>query len=160
MKAGKLVIRPKSSPNLNSCSIIDLPLRDFSILTLLLLAAATKLSFSSSRQANFTGYWQQSSLESTYIQNQHTFRAENFTVNSYSPYRHSIGKSFVCSFPQVKIYSLKLNHLLDFTLHSKPNACKIGTFIRFQIQMRVQIKNKAFAYRFYRPFTQQCIIKQ
>ena len=39
---------------------------------------------------------------------------------------------------------------------NKANACNIGTFIRFYIQMRVQIKNKAFAYRFYRPFTQQC----
>ena len=30
-----------------------------------------------------------------------------------------------------KIYSLKLYHLLDFTLHSKANACNISTFIRF-----------------------------
>jgi hypothetical protein len=76
-----------------------------------------------------------------------------------------------------KIYCLILYHLLKSTLHhkanacsigtfirfymqsslhSKANACNIGTFIRFYIQMQVQIKNKAFAYRFYRPFTQQC----
>ena len=76
-----------------------------------------------------------------------------------------------------KIYCLMLYHLLKSTLHlkanacsigtfirfymqsslhSKANACNIGTFIRFYIQMQVQIKNKAFAYRFYRPFTQQC----
>ena len=47
---------------------------------------------------------------------------------------------------------------MQSTLHSKANACNIGTFIRFYIQMRVQIKNKAFAYRFYRPFTQQCLV--
>ena len=45
---------------------------------------------------------------------------------------------------------------MQSTLHSKANACNIGTFIRFYIQMRVQKNNKAFAYRFYRPFTQQC----
>ena len=77
-----------------------------------------------------------------------------------------------------KIYCLMLYHLLKSTLHlkanacsigtfirfymqsslhSKANACNIGTFIRFYIQMRVQKKNKAFAYRFYRPFTQQCV---
>ena len=44
---------------------------------------------------------------------------------------------------------------MQITLHSKANDCNIGTFIRFYIQMRVQ--KKAFAYRFYRPFTQQCI---
>ena len=40
------------------------------------------------------------------------------------PYRHSIGKCFVF-FPyalEYKIYSLKLYHLLNFTLHSKANA--------------------------------------
>ena len=55
-----------------------------------------------------------------------------------------------------KIYSLKLYHLLNFTLHSKGNACNIGTFIRFYMQMRVE--KKTFAYRFYRPFTQQWIM--
>ena len=44
-----------------------------------------------------------------------------------------------------RIYSLKLYHLLNFTLHSKANACNIDTFIRFYIQMRVE--KKAFAYR-------------
>ena len=79
-----------------------------------------------------------------------------------------------------KIYCLMLYHLLKSTLHlkanacsigtfirfymqsslhSKANACNIGTFIRFYIQMQVQIENKAFAYRFYRPFTQQCTPK-
>ena len=51
-----------------------------------------------------------------------------------------------------EIYCLKLYHLLNFTLHSKENACNIGTFIRFYMQMRMA-KNPAFAYRFYRPFT-------
>ena len=75
---------------------------------------------------------------------------------------------------EYKIYSLMLYHLLKSTLHSKANACNIGTFIRFYMQstlnskanacnigpfirfynqMRVE-KNKAFTYRFYRPFTQ------
>ena len=83
---------------------------------------------------------------------------------------------FVPAF-EYKIYCLMLYHLLKSTLHpkanacsigtfitfymqsslySKANACNIGTFIRSYIQMWVQIKNKAFAYRFYRPFTQQC----
>ena len=48
---------------------------------------------------------------------------------------------------------------MQSTLHSKANACNIGTIIRFYIQMRVQKNNKAFAYRFYRPFTQQCLAK-
>ena len=66
---------------------------------------------------------------------------------------------FVPSF-EYKIYCLMLYHLLKSTLHLKANACSIGTFIRSYIQMRVQIKNKAFAYRFYRPFTQQCLVWQ
>ena len=41
-----------------------------------------------------------------------------------------------------KIYSLKLYHLLNFTLHSKANACNIGTFIRFYMQMRVEKQTK------------------
>ena len=41
-----------------------------------------------------------------------------------------------------KIYSLKLYHLLKVTLHSKANACSIGTFIRFYMQMRVEKKTK------------------
>ena len=31
---------------------------------------------------------------------------------------------------------------MQSTLHSKANACNIGTFIRFYIQMRVQKKTK------------------
>ena len=42
-----------------------------------------------------------------------------------------------------KIYSLKLYHLLNFTLHSKANACNIGTFIRFYMQMWVESKANA-----------------
>ena len=41
------------------------------------------------------------------------------------PYRHSIGKCFVVVFPTAyvyKIYSLKLYHLLNSSLHSKANA--------------------------------------
>ena len=73
----------------------------------------------------------------------------------YRIYRQMLCFLFVSAF-EYKIYCLMLYHLLKSTLHSKANACNIGTFIRFYIQMRVQIKNKAFAYRFYRPFTQQC----
>ena len=52
----------------------------------------------------------------------------------------------------VKVYSLMLYHLLKSTLHSKANfymqstlyskanACNIGTFIRFYIQMWVEKK--------------------
>ena len=43
-----------------------------------------------------------------------------------------------------KIYSLKLYHLLNVTLHSKANACNIGTLIKFYMQMQVE-KTKAFA---------------
>ena len=35
MKAGKLAIRPKSSEHLDSCSIKNLPRRDFPIMTLI-----------------------------------------------------------------------------------------------------------------------------
>ena len=56
-----------------------------------------------------------------------------------------------------KIYSLKLYHLLNFTLHSKANACNIGTFIKFYMQMQVEKTHKTFASRFYGPFTKQCI---
>ena len=69
------------------------------------------------------------------------------------PYRHSIGKCFFSI--GTKIDSALLYHLLNFTLHSKANACNIGTFIRFYMQMWVENNNKAFAYRFFRPFTQQ-----
>ena len=55
-----------------------------------------------------------------------------------------------------KIYSLKLYHLLNFTLHSKANACNTGTCFRFYMQMRVEKTHKAFAYRIYSHFTQQC----
>ena len=34
----------------------------------------------------------------------------------------------------------------------------IGTCFRFYTQMRVQKNNKAFAYRIYSHFTQQCIL--
>ena len=54
-----------------------------------------------------------------------------------------------------KIYSLKLYHLLNVTLHSKANALNIGTCFRFYMQMRVEKKTKAFAYRIYSHFTQQ-----
>ena len=57
------------------------------------------------------------------------------------PYRHSIGKCFGIFFHRHsndKIYSLKLYQLLNFTLHSKANACNIGTCFRFYMQMRVE----------------------
>ena len=47
-----------------------------------------------------------------------------------------------------KIYNLKLYHLLNFTLHSKANACNIGTFIRFYMQMRVEKKTKLLSIEF------------
>ena len=79
-----------------------------------------------------------------------------------------------CCFPPAytyKIYSLKLYHLLNFTLHSKADAYSIGTcfifymqmsryictWFRFYTQMRVEKPPKAFAYRIYSHFTQQCI---
>ena len=45
------------------------------------------------------------------------------------PYRHSIGKCFYFHrhFNDKK-YRLKLYRLLNWTLHSKANACNIGTF--------------------------------
>ena len=46
MKAGKLAIRPKSSPNLKSCSNKNLPPRDFS-LTILVLVLILMLTFPS-----------------------------------------------------------------------------------------------------------------
>ena len=46
---------------------------------------------------------------------------------------------FVPAF-EYKIYCLMLYHLLKSSLHSKANACNIGTFIRFYIQMRVEKK--------------------
>ena len=75
------------------------------------------------------------------------------------PYRHSIGKClgvFFLRHSSNKIYSLKLYHLINFTLHSKANACNIGTCFRFYMQMRVEKNPKAFAYRTYSHFTQQC----
>ena len=54
-----------------------------------------------------------------------------------------------------KIYSLKLYHLLNFTLHSKANACNIGTSFRFYMQMREE-KN-TFACIIYSYFTQQTV---
>ena len=45
---------------------------------------------------------------------------------------------------------------MQSALHSKANACNIGTFIKSNIQMWVEKNPKAFAYKFYRPFTQQC----
>ena len=71
----------------------------------------------------------------------------------------SIGKCFFFhKRSSDKIYNLKLYHLLNVTLHSKANVCNIGTLIRFYMQMRVEKKDKAFAYRFYRPLTEQCIL--
>ena len=55
-----------------------------------------------------------------------------------------------------KIYRLKLYHLLNCTLHSKANAWNIGTCFRFYMQMQVEKTNKAFAYKIYSHFTQQC----
>ena len=54
-----------------------------------------------------------------------------------SLYRQMLWFFFVPAF-EYKIYSLMLYHLLKRTLHSKANACSIGTFIRFYSQMRVQ----------------------
>ena len=79
-----------------------------------------------------------------------------YTVNDYSPlYRQML---FFHKRSSDKIYNLKLYHLLNVTLHSKANVCNIGTLIRFYMQMRVEKKDKAFAYRFYRPLTEQCIL--
>ena len=39
-----------------------------------------------------------------------------------------------------KIYSLKLYQLLNFTLHSKANACNIETCFKFYMQMWVEKK--------------------
>ena len=84
-----------------------------------------------------------------------------YTVNNYSPTiipLYSIGKCFVFFVPafEYKIYSQMLYHLhskanacnigtfirfyMQSTLHSKANVCNIGNFIRFYIQMRVQKK--------------------
>ena len=40
------------------------------------------------------------------------------------------------------------------------NALYIGTCFRFYTQMRVEKKDKAFAYRIYSHFTQQCIYSE
>ena len=74
------------------------------------------------------------------------------TVNNYSPLQALYRQMHSSD----KIQSLKRHHLLKVTLHSKANACNKGTFIRFYMQMRVE-KTKAFVYRIYCPFTQQCI---
>ena len=37
--------------------------------------------------------------------------------------------------------TINSQYLLNFTLHSKANACNIGTFIRFYMQMRVEKKH-------------------
>ena len=47
-----------------------------------------------------------------------------------------------------KIYSLKLYHLLNFTLHSKANACNISTSITFYMQMRVEKKTNLLSIEF------------
>ena len=52
----------------------------------------------------------------------------------------------MCFFPYAlldKIYSIKLYDLLNFTIHSKANACNIDTFIRFYMQMWVESKANA-----------------
>ena len=49
---------------------------------------------------------------------------------------------FVPAF-EYKIYSLMLYHLLKITLHSKANACNIGTFIRFYMQSTLHSKANA-----------------
>ena len=49
---------------------------------------------------------------------------------------------FVPAF-EYKIYSLMLYHLLKSTLHSKANACNIGTFIRFYMQSTLHSKANA-----------------
>jgi hypothetical protein len=60
------------------------------------------------------------------------------------PYRHSIGKCFAFFFFDMhsrdKIYSLKLYHQINFTLHSKANACNIGTL--FQILLLEHMEKK------------------
>ena len=49
---------------------------------------------------------------------------------------------------------------MQSTLHSKANACNIGTFIRFYNQMRVGKKPKHLPIDSmgHRPFTQQCVV--
>ena len=68
------------------------------------------------------------------------FCLKSFTVNNYSPlqalYRQILFS--ILRYSSKKIHGLKLYHLLNFTLHSKGNACNIGSFIRFYMQMRVE----------------------
>ena len=92
------------------------------------------------------------------------------------PFRHSIGKCFLCFFPyalKYKIYSLKLYHIKHLHIKSKAsaymyrhllqisytNALDIRTCFRFHMQMRVEKKPNAFAYRIYSHFTQQCMLR-
>ena len=67
------------------------------------------------------------------------------TVNNYSPLK-ALYRHMLCVFfhrhSSDKIYSALLYHLLNFTLHSKANACNIDTFIRFYMQMRVEKNTK------------------
>ena len=65
------------------------------------------------------------------------------TVNNYSPLQALYRQMLCVFFPPAfayKIYSLKLYHLLNFTLHSKANAYSIGTCFRFYMQMPLDIQ--------------------
>ena len=78
-----------------------------------------------------------------------------YTVNDYSPlqalYRQML---FFHRHSSNEIYSLKLNHLLNFTLHFKPNACNIGTCFRFYMQMLFMVKLQTI------DFIPECIWKK
>ena len=55
------------------------------------------------------------------------------------------------------ISCVKTYHLLNSTLHSKANACYRHFVLDFMARAYGK-KPKAFAYRFYKPFTQQCVV--
>ena len=88
------------------------------------------------------------------------------TVDNYSPlqslYREMLFFPYALC---IKIYSLKFYHLLNFTLHSKSKCLQYRHFYQILLHLHIKFickcrckKTKAFAYRFYRPFTQQCYL--
>ena len=98
------------------------------------------------------------------------------TVNNYSPLQALYRQMLCLFFPyalEYKIYSLKLYHIKHLHMKSKAsaymyrhllqclyaNALDIRTCFRFYTQMQVEKNNKAFAYKIYSHFTQQCTYK-
>ena len=55
------------------------------------------------------------------------------------------------------ISCFKVYHLLKSPLHSKENACYRHFYLDF---IASNYEKKPFAYRFYRPFSQQSVIKK